>query len=181
MPAPVLIYRRNAQNTTELQDDIQGKTNAFTSDYNLLEMPRNRWAGGVVAAFASAAAFCAYFWVRGVKAPPQPGAALLPASAQILLQPFRKDSIDLTVAGRGEMQYRIAMREGATLVYAWSASGGPLRCEFANQRPDEARSNHGAFVAQSSGWYRWRWSNPGGNAAVIHLKLSGYYERPVVP
>ena len=58
--------------------------------------------------------------------PPAPSAAALPASASAreLLQPFRKDGLDLTVDAHGELQYRIAMQAGATLVYSWTASRG---------------------------------------------------------
>jgi hypothetical protein len=99
----------------------------------------------------------------------------------VLLQPFRKDDVDLTLAGGGELQYRIAMQAGATLVYSWTASHGPVSCQFANQNRVSATDGRGAFVAQSSGWYRWRWSNPSSGRVAIHLKLSGYYEPQNMP
>ena len=46
------------------------------------------------------------------------------------------------------------------------------------RRAEEA---HGAFVAQSSGWYRWHWNNPTGSPITIHLKLRGYYEPAAMP
>lgn len=126
---------------------------------------------GVLAALALAA-----FW--RVQKPPRPRAAALPASVRMLLKPFRKDSLDLSVASQGELDYRVGMQAGATLVYAWSAapSGAKLDYEFADRAKASASEAHSAFVAQSSGWYRWHWRNPSGRPVTIHLKLSGYYE-----
>jgi hypothetical protein len=93
----------------------------------------------------------------------------------MLLQPFRKDGLDLTLPANGEVAYRVAMQAGASLVYSWTASHG-VSCQFANQDPVSGGAARGAFVAQSSGWYRWRWNNPTGGTVAIHLKLSGYYE-----
>jgi hypothetical protein len=107
-----------------------------------------------------------HFW--RVQMPPAPSAARLPASVRALFQPFRKDSLDLTVGARQELNYRVGMQAGATLIYAWSTrthprmgpGGGPggeaLVCEFAG-RQIRASEAHSGFVAQSAGWYRWRW------------------------
>ncbi len=94
------------------------------------------------------------------------------------LQPFRKDGLDLTLDAHGELQYRIAMQAGATLVYSWKSNSGTVSYQFADQNPGRGTEAHGAFVAQSSGWYRWHWSNMGGNPVTFHLKLNGYYELP---
>jgi len=94
------------------------------------------------------------------------------------LQPFRKDGLDLTLDAHAELQYRIAMQAGATLVYSWKADGGLVSYQFADQNPGRGTDAHGAFVAQSSGWYRWRWTNTTRHTVTIHLKLNGYYELP---
>lgn len=75
------------------------------------------------------------------------------------------------------------MQAGGTLVYAWSVAphGGKLSCDFAGRRSDGISDAHSAFVAQSSGWYRWRWRNPSSRPITVHLKLSGYYEPGAVP
>jgi hypothetical protein len=120
-----------------------------------------------------------YFW--RVQQPPVPSAARLPASARIQLQPFRQDGLDLTLAANGDLQYRIAMQAGATLVYAWRAGSEAVSYQFADQKPGKAVEAHGAFVAQSSGWYRWRWSNATNHSVSIHLKLRGYYQAAAMP
>jgi hypothetical protein len=100
----------------------------------------------------------------------------------MLLQPFRKDSFDLTVTAQEEVDYRVGMRAGATLVYAWSTGHGEmLICQFAGQEPRDGSEAHGALVAQSSGWYHWSWQNQNRRPVTIHVKLSGYYEPAAVP
>jgi hypothetical protein len=96
----------------------------------------------------------------------------------MLLQPIRHETVNLTVPAHQELDYRVGMQAGATLVYAWSTGrrGETLQCEFAGQQSSPASEAHSAFVAQSSGWYRWRWKNPGSRAVTVHFKLSGSYE-----
>jgi len=122
-----------------------------------------------------------HFWQ--VQRPPAPSAAQLPASARELLPPFHKNSLDLTVRPHEELNYRVGMQAGATLVYAWSTGrrGEMLSAEFSGQKTSRAGEGHGAFEAQSTGWYHWRWKNESGNPITIHLKLSGYYEAASMP
>ena len=125
-----------------------------------------------------------YSWsVPARRRPPMPPAAKLPASARMLLQPFHKDTVDVTVAARGEASYRVGMHAGATLVYAWSTGrkGEALDCEFGGRQAHGVSETHSAFIAQSSGWYRWRWRNGSGRPVTVRLKLNGYYAPDAVP
>jgi hypothetical protein len=140
---------------------------------------RKEWLIGLAALAAVVAFGGVRFWK--VRKPPNPPAAKLPASARVLLQPFRKDSLELALAPNGELQYRIAMQAGATLVYSWTAGRRTVSYRFADQKPGKAGEAHGAFVAQSSGWYRWRWNNPSSDPITIHLQLDGYYEPSLMP
>ena len=142
-------------------------------------MTRRPWLIGLAVLFAAAVSAGVHFW--RVHGPPVPAAANLPASAQVLLQPYRKDQLDLALAAHGQVQYRIAMQAGATLVYAWTSSRGSVSYQFADRNPGRASDAHGAFVAQSSGWYRWQWNNQSNDSISIHLKLSGYYEPAALP
>lgn len=132
------------------------------------------------------AATCAIvYWLVGghVGRPPRPAPAKLPPSARSLLQPFRKDTVDLTIDPRSELNYQVGMQAGSTLVYAWSTNrpADALSCEFADQQTTRTAEAHHAFIAQSSGWYRWRWKNPSGHRITIHMKLSGFYEPAYIP
>jgi hypothetical protein len=144
----------------------------------LVQVSRNGWLA--LAAGLAAAALGLYLWGGRVHRPPQPAAAALPASARELLLPFRKNSLDLTVPAHQELDYGVGMQAGATVVYVWS-SGETLLCESPGQKTIRAAKARGAFQAQSSGWYHWRWRNQSGNAVKIHVKLSGYYELASMP
>ena len=138
------------------------------------------WLIGTACLLAATGVLAFHF--RRVQKPPTPSAAKLPASARILLQPSRKDSFDLAVGVQGEVGYRVGMQAGATLVYAWSTGNREkLFCEFAGRETGGASEAHSAFIAQSSGWYRWRWKNQSGHPVIVHLKLSGYYEPETLP
>jgi hypothetical protein len=147
-------------------------------------VPRRPWvpiATGFLACLAGIAIL--YLWTSRVRQPPAPSPAQLPASARALLQPSRRDSLDLTVPSHGNLDYQVGMQAGATLVYAWSTAhrGDTLGYQFAGHETSDASEAHSAFVAQSSGWYRWRWKNQSSRAVTIHLKLSGYYETASIP
>jgi hypothetical protein len=98
------------------------------------------------------------------------------------MPPQREDSLDLTVAAHQELDYRVGMQAGATLVYTWTSNhpGELLPCEFPGQVATRAAQGHGAFEARSTGWYHWRWRNPGDRTVTIHVKLNGSYE-PAMP
>jgi hypothetical protein len=136
-----------------------------------------------LAGFLALAASAVFFW--RVPLPPAPSAAKLPPSAGLRLQPFQqpahRDGLDLALPANGEVEYHVAMQAGATLVYSWSASRGTVSCRFADQNPVSAGKGRGAFIAQSSGWYRWRWKNQNGNSIMIHLQLNGYYQLASMP
>ena len=138
-------------------------------------MASRRWLIAGLAAILVLAAIGLRFW--RVRRPPTPPAAKLPASARVLLQPFRKDNIDLTVAPQAVGTYKVGMKEGASMLYAWSTSPAEmLDSKFADRPANIAAEEHNAFVAQSSGWYRWNWKNTSSRSVTVHLKLSGYYE-----
>lgn len=142
-------------------------------------MHRIRWLAGLGVLVAATSAGV-YFWK--VRRPPAPSAARLPASARELLLPFRKDRLDLTVEPHEEANYRVGMQSGATLVYDWSTGhGAVLSCECPGQKSSQGAEGHGAFEAQSSGWYHWRWRNPGASPITVHVRLSGYYETAGMP
>jgi hypothetical protein len=183
MPSPVLIYRRGTRDTTGFPGNNGNKNSVFArlrTRRTILLVTRNAWLILGAGVFVAAVFIAPSFWK--VQKPPKPKPALLPASARVLLQPFRQQTLDLKVPARDELKYQVGMQAGATLVYAWSAMPPDrLDCQFSGQASKQESEAHGAFVAQSDGWYRWRWKNPDGHVVTIHFKLSGYYEPEAVP
>ena len=114
---------------------------------------------------------------------PQPPAAQLPASVRELLPKPHQDSLDLTVPPHQQLDYRVGMQAGATVVYAWSTahSGEVLSGEFPGNNVNHGSDGRGALEAESSGWYHWRWRNSGARPVAIRFKLSGYYELMTTP
>lgn len=108
---------------------------------------------------------------------------MLPASARVRFPPPHKENIELKVAAHQELDFRVGMQAGATLVYAWSTGrrSDLLAGKFPDQSVGETANGHGALEAQSSGWYHWRWSNPSGDSVMIHFTLTGYYELEPMP
>ncbi len=145
------------------------------------------WKGWLIGLAAVAASgIAAHFWKMDfwkAQRPPVPSAAKLPASARVLLAPFREDSLDLTVEAHRELDYRVGMQAGATLVYAWSTGHRRelVSWQFPGQKTSRAAEGHGALEATSSGWYRWRWKNESDRPVTIHVKLNGYYEPAGMP
>jgi hypothetical protein len=91
-------------------------------------MPRKRWFIGLAVLLAATSAGV-HFW--RVPRPPAPPAARLPASARVLLAPFHKESFDVTVEAHQDLDYRVGMQAGATLVYTRSKGQprhGRARC-----------------------------------------------------
>ena len=100
----------------------------------------------------------------------------------MLLPAYRKENLELTVEPHQELNHRVGMQAGATLVYAWStAHGEVLASECPSQSLRDSAGGHGAFEARSSGWYRWRWKNSSDKPIAVQLKLNGYYEAASMP
>ena len=124
----------------------------------------------------------------------QPGAA--PVLAREYPAPFRTDSIDIPLKGAAdtgsELEYKVRMKPGATLVYAWSVNAPPeeFYYDFHSQQlpspgPKEVVISHkagigvggnGSLVAPFEGIHGWYLQNQSEKPVVVHLKLSGFYE-----
>jgi hypothetical protein len=117
-----------------------------------------------------------------------------PEIAQSSETPFRTDTIKISVGGLmenyGQLEYKISMKKGDTVSYAWTASE-PLHYEFhghsaivPNQpvtdvhwyRIDDADHSYGTLVAPVEGIHGWYMLNPSFDRTIeIELKLAGHY------
>lgn len=109
--------------------------------------------------------------------------------------PFRTDTIPIHIGGLednyGQMEYKITMKPGDTMVYSWTASH-PVYYEFhghtletadnpeievMNYEANETAAASGSFTAPLEGIHGWYFLNRDVmNPLDIELKLSGYYE-----
>ena len=111
--------------------------------------------------------------------------------------PFRSDVVDIPLGtaerGEGETEFKVKMKAGATLIYAWSVSGLADPEEFYSDLHSqsvpspqvwvlshEARTGaggNGALVAPFEGVHGWYLQNQSAAPVVVHLQLAGFYER----
>lgn len=114
--------------------------------------------------------------------------------------PLRSDVIEIPLtdfmggAKGSELEYKVRMKEGATLVFAWEAIGaanardihydfhghttptGREAMTVATYRQDFGVRQRGALTAPFDGIQGWQFSNTGDKAVVIRVRLSGFYE-----
>jgi hypothetical protein len=115
-------------------------------------------------------------------------------------QPFRSDVVEIPLGGflagaqNSELEYKVRMRKGAALVYAWEVTGAsePRDIRFdqhghttpAPGQPMEVVSfrqgsglrQQGSITAPFDGIQGWQFSNAGDGPVVVRLRLSGFYD-----
>lgn len=142
--------------------------------------------------------------LMGLSAAPEaqgaPASAAKPGAPAVLAReyptPFRSDTIDIPLKGAesvgSELEYKVRMKPGATLVYSWSvdAPAEEFYADFHSQQwpspgPKEVVISHkagigtgasGALVAPFEGIHGWYLQNQSEKPVVVHLKLSGFYD-----
>jgi hypothetical protein len=111
--------------------------------------------------------------------------------------PFRSDVIEIPLVAKGdkaglsELEYKVRMKAGQTLIYSWQASGvgeDELYFDLHSETPPDpdvkvvalkqanAASAHGSLVAPIDGVHGWYWQNKSASPVIIRVKLSGFYE-----
>jgi len=98
-----------------------------------------------------------------------------------------RDTLELTLPARGEMEYKLKMAQGKTLEYQWQTGGTELFFDFHGEPTGDA-NNFQSYRASSSdnasgavetpfaGTHGWYWKNDSNSAVTIALKLRGDYE-----
>jgi hypothetical protein len=114
---------------------------------------------------------------------------------------YRSDFVDIplkasgTYAGGDELEYKVRMKAGATLAYSWFAPGvanpEELYFDFHGEAPAKdpgaegavveyrqatGTQSHGTLVAPFDGVFGWYLQNQSEKPAVVHLKISGFYD-----
>ena len=125
-----------------------------------------------------------------------PGKAVVQVLAREYPTPFRSDTIDIPLkgadSGGSELEYKVKMKAGQTLIYSWSVAAPPeeFYSDFHSQKwpdssPKETVISHksgsglggnGAMVAPFDGIHGWYLQNQSEKPVVVHLKISGFYE-----
>lgn len=114
--------------------------------------------------------------------------------------PLRSDVVEIPLGGfltgayASELEYKVRMARGATLVYSWDVTGADRADEFhfdqhghttpkedermtvATYRQAFGLKQQGALTAPFDGIHGWQFSNSGEKPVVVHLRLTGFYE-----
>lgn len=106
---------------------------------------------------------------------------------------YRSDVIDIPLEGGGELEYKLGLNEGDSIVYQWDAvdldEPDSLYAEFHGHTPPvggvgdlmfyrkaTGATERGTLVAPFTGIHGWYLRNDGEEPIVVRLKVAGFYE-----
>jgi hypothetical protein len=106
---------------------------------------------------------------------------------------YRSDVIDIPLEPLGELEYKLGLNEGESIVYQWDAvdleDPDMLYAEFHGHTPPvdnvgdlmfyrkaTGATERGTLVAPFTGIHGWYLRNDGEKAIVVRLKVAGFYE-----
>jgi len=109
------------------------------------------------------------------------------APARSYRLPFRSDEVKIPMKPDGELEYKVKMQTGGTLVYSWAADHGTVYYDFHGEKPDDpdhaqsygtgvSAAGNGSLIAPFAGIHGWFLQNQEGTPIVVTLKMSGFYE-----
>lgn len=100
-----------------------------------------------------------------------------------------RDTITITIPGRGEKEYKLLLAKGATLEYSWQTDKEKLFFDFHGEpkgdttgyfksfrKSTESRAN-GSLITEFEGTHGWYWKNKNLFPVNITLNVSGEYQR----
>jgi hypothetical protein len=106
---------------------------------------------------------------------------------------YRSDVIDIPLEAGGELEYKLGLSEGASIVYQWDAvdldDPETLYAEFHGHTPPvnnagdlmfyrkaTGATERGVLTAPFTGIHGWYLRNDGDEPIVVRLKVAGFYE-----
>ncbi len=105
---------------------------------------------------------------------------------------YRNDVIDIRLEGGGELEYKLALNQGDSIVYQWDADlkeSKLLYAEFHGHtepvngagdlmfyRKANGATERGVLTAPFTGIHGWYLKNESEEAIVVKLKVAGFYE-----
>lgn len=100
--------------------------------------------------------------------------------------PLKEDRRSFVLAPREGVEYKYRMEQGASLVYAWTATG-PVGFDFHGEprgaaegyaesyQMGEGTSASGSFFAPTAGIHGWFWENTTTQPVTVTLTSTGFY------
>ncbi len=101
---------------------------------------------------------------------------------------FKTEARTLELRPKEQMELKMAMSEGDTVVFSWTVEGGPLYSDFHAEpygelegqaiRYEEGTAEteaHGSLHAPWDGHHGWYWRNDNETPLTVHLEVRGFY------
>lgn len=101
---------------------------------------------------------------------------------------YRSDIVKIPLGPDGEIEYKVAMKAGESMVYSWSVDRESVYFDFHGEpwndpkhamryrEEQENTKSNGTLVAPFDGIHGWFWLNLSGKPIVVTLKMSGFYQ-----
>jgi hypothetical protein len=103
-------------------------------------------------------------------------------------EPYRTETVTVPIAAREEIEYKISMVAGSTVLFSWSTDRGALYEDFHaepfNDLYDQpiryaertaVSAGNGTLRAPFSGHHGWYWRNENDYPVTITLQVAGYF------
>jgi hypothetical protein len=105
-------------------------------------------------------------------------------------QPWRSDTMRVTLQPGQGAEIKTSMRKGESVVFSWVADGGPVKSDMHGE-PHNAKPNQfttywkvpvqsegrGTFSAPFDGIHGWFWRNKNEQAVTITVTVSGFHDK----
>jgi hypothetical protein len=100
-----------------------------------------------------------------------------------------KDTISITIPARGDKEYKLLLKKGATFEYSWRTDGENLFFDFHGEPAGDTTGSFesfekntdsqssGSLTASFEGTHGWYWKNSTRSPVAITLKFNGDYQR----
>lgn len=113
------------------------------------------------------------------------------AQAPAYAEGWRSETVEVPLKFAQELEFKVAMRKGTTLVYSWELVGRPedrVYYEFHGEtvppaaqlvqsyrKEQTAAASQGALVAPFDGVHGWYFMNDSDGPVLVRIRLAGFY------
>lgn len=100
---------------------------------------------------------------------------------------IRQDTVELTIAPKQSLDYRLAMERDYDLDYHWTANGKTVYTELRGEPKDgkapsktfaklTSTTGKGFFIIPFNGQFGWHWQNKSDQPVTLRLHTKGHYQ-----
>jgi hypothetical protein len=103
-------------------------------------------------------------------------------------EPWRTETVEVPIAAREEIEYKVSMPAGSTVLFSWRTDRGALYEDFhaepfndLNDQPIRyaertgVSAGNGTLRAPFSGYHGWYWRNENDFPVTVTLQVAGYF------